>query len=460
MSGMGIAHAIWAPDIEAMPREELRALQSRRLREQIAYVYARSPLYRDKMVQAGVEPSDIQSIDDLSKLPFTTKDELRRSQDATPPFGSHVSADQRDIVWLPSTSGTTGTPLLLPRTQSDLETWSDLNARGFTVMGIGKHDIHLNIVPYHWIFGGLAVHLGGMRAGITMINAGTGNTAKQVWALQYMGPTSIHATPSYLAYLAGQLRETGALENVRLRTVTGGGEIGIAGSEAKKRMRELYPSAEVFLDAGGVTDVGTMIWAECREMAGGHLFEDSVIVEILYPETGTPVPPGTVGEIVYTDIVSKGAPLLRYRVGDLTYVDESPCACGRTLARMPQGVLGRVDDMITVRGGNVYPSALDETVKAFGELNGNYQAVIDRPHELDEIKIRVETRAVVGSEERTDIARRLGERVKLALGSRADIEVLEPGTLPEFAVKAKRIIDKRKGETEEDAARKALDQRG
>lgn len=451
---------MWHPHIEAMPRGELRELQDQRLRAQIAYVYERSSLYREKMKASGVEPGDIKSVEDLPKLPLTAKDELRQSQDVSPPFGRHVCASQDEVVWLPSTSGTTGIPLLLPRTQSDLETWTELNARGFTVMGVGRGDIHLNIVPYHWIFGGLAVHLGGMRAGITMINAGTGNTAKQVWALNYMAPTSIHATPSYLVHLAGKVHENGTLDKVKLRTVTGGGEIGIAGIEAKRRMRERYPSAKSVLDAGGVTDVGTMIWAECPEESGGHLFEDSVIVEILDPDTGAPVPPGTVGEVVYTDIVSKGAPLIRYRVGDLTYVDEYRCSCGRTLARMPEGVLGRADDMVTVRGGNLYPSTLDEIIKGFDELSGNYQAIIDRPGALDEITIRVETRSEIAPAARAGLAERLGERLKIGLGSKARIEVLKPRSLPEFAVKAKRIIDKRKGETEEDAVRKAREQQG
>jgi phenylacetate-CoA ligase len=201
-----------------------------------------------------------------------------------------------------------------------------------------------------------------------------------------------------------------------------------------------------------------MIWAECQHMAGGHLAEDSVICEVLDPETHEPVKPGEVGELIFTDVVSKGAPLLRYKVNDLTRIDESPCECGRTLARMPDGILGRADDMLTVRAANVYPSAVDEIVKSFAEIRGEYQLIIDRPRDLDVMTLRVEAVEDLSDDARRDLVSRLDNRIKMAFGSKADIEVLDSGTLPTFVYKAKRIIDKRKGESEQDALNKALEQ--
>jgi phenylacetate-CoA ligase len=449
---------IWNEEIETMDREQLRKLQGARLREQVAYVHERSDFYRRKFAEVGLEPGDVQELEDVCKLPFITKDELRRSQDETPPFGAHVCATQEEIAWLPSTSGTTGTPLLLPRTAGDIETWTELNARAFTAVGIGARDVYQNILTYNWIYGGLALHWGAQRTGATVVNAGMGNTEKQIWALKYMGTTAFHATPSYLVHLGNRFVEAGEAEQLKVRSIVAGGEVGMAGAEAKQRLRTLFPTVETFADVGGVTDVGTMIWAECQEMAGGHLAEDSVICEILDVDTGEPVAPGEVGELVFTDVVTKGAPLLRYKVNDLTRVVEERCACGRTLARMPDGILGRADDMITVRAANVYPSAIDEIVKSFDELSGEYQVIIDKPQDLDVMTLRLERSASLSDEAERELVTRIDQRVKLAFGSRANIELLEQGSLPTFVYKAKRIIDKRKGESEQDAIAKAQEQ--
>ncbi len=449
---------IWSPEVETLPREQLRELQGRRLRDQVAYVYERSALYRRKFAEVGLEPGDVRDVEDVRKLPFTSKDELRLSQDLTPPLGAHVCATPREIVWLPSTSGTTGTPLLLPRTAQDIETWAELNARAFTAVGIGEEDVYQNILTYNWIYGGLALHMGAQRTGATVINAGMGNTEKQMWALKYMGTTAFHATPSYLVHLGNRLRESGEVDQLRVRAIIAGGEVGMAGVEAKQRLRELFPMVRTFADVGGVTDVGTMIWAECEEMCGGHLAEDSVICEVLDVETGEQVQPGEVGELVFTDIVTRGAPLLRYKVNDLTRFDEEVCSCGRTLARMPDGILGRADDMLTVRAANVYPSAIDEIVKSFDQLRGEYQLIVEKPANLDVMTLRVERASELSEDAERDLRRRIDERVRMAFGSRAEIEILAPGTLPTFVYKAKRIIDKRKGESERDALVRAQEQ--
>jgi phenylacetate-CoA ligase len=449
---------IWKPEIETMRREQLRELQGRRLREQVAYVHERSEFYRRKFAEVGLEPGDVQGLDDLRKLPFVGKDELRRSQDLTPPFGAHVCVSQEEVAWLPSTSGTTGTPLLLPRTAEDIETWTELNARAFTAVGIGADDVYQNILTYNWIYGGMALHWGAQRTGATVVNAGMGNTEKQMWALKYMGTTAFHATPSYLIHLGNRFAEAGETDQLKVRSIVAGGEVGMAGVEAKQRLRQLFPKVRTLADVGGVTDVGTMIWAECQEMNGGHLAEDSVICEILDVDSGEPVAPGEVGELVFTDVVTKGAPLLRYKVNDLTRIDEEQCGCGRTLARIPDGILGRADDMLTVRAANVYPSAIDEIVKSFDEVRGEYQVIIDKPRDLDVMTLRLERAAELSGEAERDLVARVDQRIKMAFGSRAEIEILDPGTLPTFVYKAKRIIDKRKGESEQDAIAKATEQ--
>lgn len=449
---------IWNPQVETMGRDELRELQSSRLREQVAYVHERSEFYRRKFAEVGLEPGDVQGIEDIRKLPFISKDELRQSQDETPPFGAHVCAPREEVSWLPSTSGTTGTPLLLPRTAEDIETWTELNARAYTAVGIGRDDVYQNILTYNWIYGGMALHWGAQRVGATVVNAGMGNTEKQMWAMKYMGTTAFHATPSYLIHLGNRFAESGETDQLKVRSIIAGGEVGMAGEEAKQRLRKLFPNVRTLADVGGVTDVGTMIWAECREMCGGHLAEDSVICEILDVDSGEPVAPGEVGELVFTDVVTKGAPLLRYRVNDLTRVDEEKCACGRTLARIPDGILGRADDMLTVRAANVYPSAIDEIVKSFDEVRGEYQVIIDKPQDLDVMTLRLERAGDLSREAEGELVSRIDQRIKSAFGSRAEIEILDPGTLPTFVYKAKRIIDKRKGESEQDAIAKAEEQ--
>jgi len=273
-----------------------------------------------------------------------------------------------------------------------------------------------------------------------------------------MGTTAFHATPSYLIHLGNRFAEAGETDQLQVRSIIAGGEVGMAGAEAKQRLRTLFPDVKTLADVGGVTDVGTMIWAECEEMCGGHLAEDSVICEILDVDTGEPVAPGEVGELVFTDVVTKGAPLLRYKVNDLTRVDEERCSCGRTLARIPDGILGRADDMLTVRAANVYPSAIDEIVKSFGEVRGEYQVIVDKPQDLDVMTLRLERSGELSEEGERDLVKRIDERVKMAFGSRAEIEILDPGTLPTFVYKAKRIIDKRKGESEDDAIAKAEEQ--
>jgi phenylacetate-CoA ligase len=446
-----------SPHIETMSREEMRDLQGKRLNAQVTYVYRNSSFYRRKFESVGLEPDDIRTIDDISKIPFTTKDELRADQENNPPYGSNVCIPLEDVVWLPTTSGTTGRPVILPRGQADIETWNDLNVRSYIALGMTNQDVFQHVITYHWIYGGLALFMGAQKLGAAVINAGTGNTEKQLWSLTNMGVTALHATPTYLTYLGHEIQRRGLQDQLSLRIVFGGGEIGCAGGPAKERLRDLYPGVQTIADVGGVTDVGTMFWAECIAEAGAHLWEDSIAFELLNPDTLSTAEPGATGELVVSDLVSKTAPLLRYRIMDLTKLNYEPCECGRTLARLDPGILGRSDDMLVIRGANVHPSAIDDIVKQFRELNGEYQIIVDRPEDLDRLTVRAET-----SPEQANalngpggLPSRLEAAFKVAFGSRANIELVDPGTLPRFTYKASRLVDKRRGDTEESLWEKA-----
>lgn len=439
--------------IETMPRDEIRKIQTNRLKKQIGYVLNHSKFYQDKFKDAGIEQGDIQSLEDLEKIPLTTKEELRKAQIDVPPFGSHVCVKSEDIVWSPTTSGTSGVPLIIPRNQYDVGLWTDLNARAFTAMGMRPDDTYQQILGYHFIFSGFAMHLGAQKLGANVINAGMGNTEKQIWTMQNLNATVAFATPSYFTFLGTKLQESGENQKLKLRVVTGGGEVGMNTPVGKKKIRELFPTVETVADIGGTTDVGTIIWGECQEESGGHLCEDSIYIEILDPETMKPVSPGTEGELVMTDLVSQTAPLIRYRVKDLTVYDPEPCACGRTLGRLPKGVLGRVDDRITVKSCNVYPSAVDEVVKSIEELNGEYQIIVDRPEGLDRLTIRAEYNQGV-----TDVdalKNKFEKKAMVAWAIAVRLQLEPPMTLPRFTYKAHRLIDLRKGQTLEDAEKKA-----
>lgn len=443
---------MWDSMIETLSHDDRRELQAQRLRRQVEYVTSRSPFFRDLYVRTGVKADDIRSVDDVRRLPPVLKDDLRASQYNALPLGSHVSATRDEVVWLATTSGTSGDPLVLPKTQRDVEVWTDLCARAFTTAGIGRQDIFQNILAYNWVFSGSILQLGAQKVGAAVIGAGMGNTDKQLWSLTNLGVTALHATPSYLRHLGALLAENGAADSLSLRTVIAGGEIGMAGATAKARLRELFPTVETFADVGGATDIGTMFWAECPQAQGAHLSEDAVLVEVVDPETLEPVADGEIGELIVTDLVSTGAPLLRYRLRDLARLDRTPCRCGRTTARLADGILGRSDDMVTIRAANVFPSTIEEIVRSIDDpVVEDYQLVIDRPGALDRATLRIQfaaecPEAVVARAERT-----IAERIHLAGGGRFDVVTVPPGTLPNFAYKAMRIIDTRKGVQVEDA---------
>jgi phenylacetate-CoA ligase len=447
----------WAKEIETMPREQLRTLQEKRLKSQLDYVYKNSSFYRNKFDGIGFQPGDFRTLEDFPKLPFTTKEELRESQSEKPPYGVHICIPWDEIAWAPMTSGTTGVPLILPRNLQDIETWTDLNARAFTCAGVGKGDILQNVFSYHFIYSGLIMHPAAQRVGATVLNTGMGNTDRQLWVMTHFGTTVLVATPSYFNYLGNKIREKNLQGRIKVRIAHGGGEIGVNTAQAKNRIRELFPTVGHVADGYGVTDIGTIIWIDCPEECGGHIWEDSVYPEVLSPETLQPVPPKEPGELVLTDLVGKTAPLIRYRIKDLVAFDPEPCSCGRTLGRFPGGVIDRIDHMVTVRSANIYPSMVESVIKEIPLLTGEYMIIVDRPHDLDLLLIQAEFKTGADTRKK-ELEEKIKSGIRTASGISAEVELIPEGTLPRFVYKAMRVIDKRKGQSIEDAFRKAAEQ--
>jgi phenylacetate-CoA ligase len=440
---------MWDPSVEAMPRDELRALQLRRLREQVERVAARSPLYRRKLAEAGVTPEQIRTLDDVRRLPFTTKAELRASQETTPPYGEQLAVPVEEIAWTYTTSGSTGTPLLVPRTKKDIDRVADLCARLFHGAGMRRDDVVQMAYQFHFIMGGIAGSLGVMKTGAQLINSGPGQTERQLWTLENLGTTMLLATASYAEYLARVGAERGMdLEALRLRTVLGGGEAGFALPSVKERVKAAFPTVERALDMWGFTDMWSPLAGEFEEGAGLTLFEDVALFEVVDPETDEPVAPGEEGELIVTDLVGETTPLLRFRTGDRVRMDDTPGSDGRTGRRLPGGILGRTDDMITVRSRNLWPSAVAGVINEVPELNGQFLCVVDRPDTRDVLTIRAEL--VPGAVPTRELEDRVRELVRRVASVTTDhVELLEPGTLPHFPYKAIRKLDLRRGETME-----------
>jgi phenylacetate-CoA ligase len=443
---MGNEH-MWDPAVEAMPRDELDALQLQRLQEQVRHVATAAPLYRRKLAEAGVTPEQIRTLDDVRRLPFTTKAELRESQEVAAPYGEQLAVAPEEIAWTYTTSGSTGTPLLVPRSRKDVERIGELCARLFHGAGMRRGDVVQMAYQFHFIMGGIGGTLGTMRTGAQLINSGPGQTDRQLWSLERLGTTMLLATASYAEYLARVGSERGMdLESLRLRTVLGGGEAGFALPSVKQRLKDAFPTVERALDMWGFTDMWSPLAGEYEEGAGLTLFEDVALFEVVDPDTDEPVAPGEDGELIVTDLVGEATPLLRFRTGDRVRIVDEPSADGRTARRMPGGILGRTDDMVTIRSRNLWPSAVAGVINEVAELNGQFLCVVDRPAEHDVLTVRAEMRT--GVTPSAELEEQVRDLVRRVAGVRADVvELVEPGTLPHFPYKAIRKLDLRRGET-------------
>ncbi len=431
---------IFNEEFETLPREALEALQLKRLQQVIRRVYHTVGFYKRAFDEAGVTPDDIRTLDDIRRLPFTTKQDLRDNY----PFGL-FAVPMGNIVRLHASSGTTGKPTVVGYTRRDIEVWSNLMARSFVAAGLTSNDVIHNAYGYGLFTGGLGAHYGAERLGASVIPMSGGGTKKQIMILQDFGPTAICCTPSYALYLAEQGEEMGVdMRSLRLR-------VGIFGAEPwTERMRQEIEErlGITALDIYGLSEViGPGVAMECAEGRNGlHVFEDHFIVEMINPETGERVPPGEEGELVFTSLTKEAFPLIRYRTRDLSRLMEEPCKCGRTHVRMAR-VSGRSDDMLIIRGVNVFPSQIESVILAFEGLEPHYQLIVDREGTLDTLEIQIEMSEDLFSDEiknLQNIERRITKDIKDYLGISAKVKLVGSKTLERSEGKAQRVVDRRK----------------
>lgn len=430
---------IWNKDRECISKDELRALQSEGLKKVVRRVYDNVPVYRDKMLQAGVTPEDIQSVDDLSRLPFTNKSDIRDNY----PYGL-FAAPMEDIVRIQGSSGTTGKLTIVGYTRNDLNVWSEVAARSLTCAGVTKKSIVQVSYGYGLFTGGLGAHGGAELIGATVIPMSGGNTERQVTVLRDLKATALACTPSYALHIADTMDKMGVKkEELSLKAGIFGAEPWTAAMRGEIENRlgitcyDIYGLAEV---------IGPGVAIECGEHNGLHIFEDHFIAEIIDPKTLQPVPDGEPGELVFTTITKEGMPLIRYRTRDLTRIIPESCPCGRTHRRMEK-ILGRSDDMIVIRGVNVFPTQIETILIEMGDLEPHYLLVVDRDNNMDNLEVWVEMSQHLFSDEVKVIEqaeRRLKERMHTILGISARVKLVEPGTIPRSEGKAKRIQDNRK----------------
>jgi phenylacetate-CoA ligase len=424
--------------IETAPRAELAALQLERLRAVVARVAARVPLYRERLAAAGVRAEDLRTLADLKTLPFTTKADFRD----TYPYGM-LAVPMDEVVRVHASSGTTGKPTVVAYTRHDLEVWTEVMARTLRAGGVGPGDVVQNAYGYGLFTGGLGVHYGAERVGAAVIPISGGLTDRQLTAFTDLGTSVLCCTPSYALYLAEALEDAGlAAKDLRLRVGFFGAEPWTEGMRQALEVRLNLMALNIY----GLSEViGPGVSGECPERRGMHVAEDHFLPEIVDPVTLEPLPPGTTGELVFTTLTKEALPIIRYRTRDVTAIDPEPCPCGRTLLRIGR-ITGRTDDMLIVRGVNVYPSQVEHALTQVASLTPNYLLVLRREHALDTLEVRVETVAEVaeaGTDSMQALAARVRRRLHEVIGLTAEITVLPPKTLERSAGKAKRVQDLR-----------------
>jgi phenylacetate-CoA ligase len=431
---------IYDIEYETMPREALEAIQLRRLQTTLERAYATVPFYRKKFNEAGVKPGDIKSLKDLRLLPFTTKQDLRDNY----PFGM-FAVPMDTVVRIHASSGTTGQPTVVGYTARDVNTWATLMARSLAAGGATRGDIIHNAFGYGLFTGGLGVHYGAEKLGASVIPVSGGNTKRQITIMKDFGPTIITATPSYILHLAEIASELGVdFKDLKFK-------YGIFGAEPwSENMREeierkLHMKA---VDIYGLSEViGPGVSIECHEAQRGmHIAEDHFIAEIIDPDTGDPLPYGETGELIFTSITKEAFPVLRYRTRDITAINPEPCICGRTLVRMNK-VSGRTDDMLIIRGVNVFPSQIESVLMETEGVEPHYQLQVDREDNLDKLTVMVEVGEHLFSDTvrpLQDIEKKITKNIKETIGVSARVKLVEPKTIQRSEGKAVRVIDNRK----------------
>jgi phenylacetate-CoA ligase len=431
---------IYDVEFETLPREALEAIQLRRLQATLERVHAVVPFYREQFQKAGVTPADIKSLGDLQRLPFTTKQDLRDNY----PYGL-FAVPMDNVVRIHASSGTTGKVTVVGYTARDINTWAELMARSLVAGGAGRGDIIHNAYGYGLFTGGLGVHYGAERLGASVIPISGGNTKRQVVIMKDFGPTILTCTPSYALYLAEVAAEMGIdFKTLKFKS-------GIFGAEPWSEAMRGEIEKKLHLDAidiYGLSEViGPGVAVECIEAKKGlHIFEDHFIPEIIDPATGEVLPHGQMGELVFTSITKEAFPVIRYRTRDITSLYPEPCICGRTHIRMGR-VSGRSDDMLIIRGVNVFPSQIESVLMEVQGVEPHYQLVVDREGNLDILTVMVELGEQAFSDEvkkLQDLEKKIGRNIKDYLGVSAKVKLVEPKTIARSEGKAQRVIDKRK----------------
>jgi phenylacetate-CoA ligase len=426
-------------EFETLPRPALEALQLKRLKSVVERVYASVPFYKQSLDEARLRPDDIMTLEDIRKLPFTYKQDMRESY----PYGL-FAARMEDVVRIHASSGTTGKPTVVGYTRKDIDNWSDLMARSFVAAGVHKGDIIHNAYGYGLFTGGLGAHYGAEKLGASVIPMSGGNTKKQIMIMKDFGSTVLTCTPSYSLFMA----EAACEEEIDFRSLNL--RVGIFGAEpwSESMRREIEEKLNLnAIDIYGLSEImGPGVAIECIEAKRGlHIWEDHFIPEIIDPDTGSPVQEGQRGELVITTITKEGIPLIRYRTRDITSITYEPCICGRTHARISR-MSGRSDDMLIIRGVNVFPSQIESILMEIEGVEPHYILIVDRKENLDTLEVQVEVDEKLFSDEvkhLQSLSQRIEGEIKDLLGVTCKVRLVEPKTIARSEGKARRVIDQR-----------------
>lgn len=429
----------WNQELETLPREQLQNLQLKRLQQTVKRCFFNVPFYRQKMQKAGVNPEDIKSLEDIKRLPFTYKKDFRDNY----PYGM-FAVPLSEVVRIHSSSGTTGKPTVVGYTRNDITNWAEMMARSLTAASVTKDDVIHNAYGYGLFTGGLGVHYGAERIGASVIPISGGNTKRQIMILKDYGSTVLTCTPSYALYMAEVIKEMGINPGeLKLR-------VGVFGAEpwSDEMRQRLEESLDIIaLDIYGMSELtGPGVAIECLYKNGLHIWEDNFIVEVIDPQTEEVLPPGEVGELVFTSLNKEALPLLRYRTGDLSAIIEEPCPCGRTHRKIRR-IMGRTDDMLIIRGVNVFPSQIESVLLELGKTEPQYQLVVYREGALDALEVKVEVSPETFSDEikkLEELRAEVEKAIETTLGISVKVTLVEPKSIPRSEGKAQRVVDLRK----------------
>lgn len=430
----------WDKNLETQPRADWDLLKLHLLKTHVRHAYLNSPYYRASFDAAGVHPDQIKSLDDIRRFPFIDKKVLRDRQTAVPPFGDLVAVPERDIVYISASSGSTGVPTASPFTGRDFDDWIDYEARQFWSSGLRPDDRYCHSLNFSLFVGGPCV-LGAQKLGALSIHAGTVPSERLLAIVQQFQATAIWTTPSYAWYLGETAIKEGIdpKRDLNIKRIFVAGEPGGSIPETRQRIEALW-GASVY-DYYGLSDIFGSCAGMCEEKDGLHWAEDHILAEVLDPESGEPVPEGERGELVLTTLKKAARPMIRFRTGDIVSFTSEPCACGRTSQRM-LGTHGRLDDMLIIKGVNIFPSDVEAIARKDHDLTGEYKLIVERENHLDRLTVEVERVAADASRD-AELAQRFAGHLKSITGVTAAVVILPPDTLPRATHKAKRVDDRR-----------------